>query len=476
MTQKAWSAMSARAPHECAAGPPRECAVGAASELGAGAPPERAVGSAGETVGGAPPECAAGPPRDCAARPASERAADRAREPGGAPSTGRLIGVDLARGLAVLGMFSAHVGPDVTVGGPVGFVLETARGRSSALFALLAGFSLVIITGRPRPRTGRPGRQAVARVAIRAGVLVVLGYALTALDTEVNVILSYYGLIFLAVVPLYRLRAGPLAIVAAAGALVLPQLLYVFRQTIEGGDWADTVAAWDPLARLTGSGGFTELLVTGDYPALTWMPFVVAGMAIAKLDLARPGVRSRLAVTGGALAVLGYGGSWLALHLVPGALTSVGAATDGGSPGSAWWSDTVGTPEGHTPLSWLLVAAPHSQTTFSIIGNTGVALAVLAACLAVADGLPRLTRAATPVVAVGRMALTAYVLHIVALWFFDEVWYVPAVDSDAMSALPVLVGFAAAATLLATLWTRRFRRGPLEQALHLATGAARYVE
>ncbi|MFF7234845.1 DUF418 domain-containing protein [Streptomyces collinus] len=396
--------------------------------------------------------------------------------PGDAPSTGRLIGVDLARGLAVLGMFSAHVGPDVTVGGPVGFVLETARGRSSALFALLAGFSLVIITGRPQPRTGRPGRQAVARVAIRAGVLVVLGYALTALDTPVNVILGYYGLIFVAVVPLYRLRAGPLALVAAAGALVLPQLLYVLRQAIEGGDWADTVTAWDPLARLSGSGGFTELLVTGDYPALTWMPFVVAGMAIAKLDLTRPGVRSRLAVTGGALAVLGYGGSWLALHLVPGALASVGAAADGGSPGSAWWSDTVGTPEGHTPLAWLLVAAPHSQTTFSVIGNTGVAVALLAACLAVVEGLPRLTRAATPVVAVGQMALTAYVLHIVALWFFDEVWYVPAVDSDAMNALPVLMGFAVAATLLATLWTRRFRRGPLEHALHVMTGVARYVE
>ncbi|MFD8816420.1 hypothetical protein ACFV23_34305, partial [Streptomyces sp. NPDC059627] len=83
--------------------------------------------------------------------------------PAGTPSTGRLVGIDLARGLAVFGMYAAHVGPDVTVGGPVGFLLETARGRSSALFALLAGFSLIIITGRAQPRYGRARAHARAR-------------------------------------------------------------------------------------------------------------------------------------------------------------------------------------------------------------------------------------------------------------------------------------------------------------------------
>ncbi|WP_093698594.1 DUF418 domain-containing protein [Streptomyces sp. 2231.1] len=392
-----------------------------------------------------------------------------------ASSAGRLVGIDLARGLAVFGMYSAHVGPDTAVGGPVGFLVECARGRSSALFALLAGFSLVIITGRPRPRTGQPGRQAVARVAIRAAVLVVMGYVLTALDTDVDVILSFYGLLFLAVLPLYRLRAGTLALIAAAGALVLPQILYVIRQSAEAGDWADTVIAWDPLARLTDTGGAVELLFTGTYPVLTWIPFLVAGMAVARLDLTRSGIRPRLALAGGALAVLGHGGSWLALHTVPGALPAVAAATDGGSPASAWWSDTVGSPDDHTPLAWLLVAAPHSQTTFSVIGSTGIALVVLAGCLTVAERLPRVNHLTRPVAAVGMTALTAYVLHVVALWLLLDVWYVPAIDGDGMSALPVLLGFVAAAALVATLWTHRFRRGPLEHAVYTATRLARHV-
>ncbi|MEU1465042.1 DUF418 domain-containing protein [Streptomyces sp. NPDC005727] len=400
---------------------------------------------------------------------------DHSSAPTDRTSAARLIGIDVARGLAVFGMYASHIGPDVTVGGPVGFLMETARGRCSALFAMLAGFSLIIITGRPYPLTGRAGRQAVAKVVIRAVILLVLGYGLTALDTDVAVILSFYGVLFLAVLPLYRLGAGTLALIAAASALVLPQVLYTVRTSIEDGNWADAVTAHDPLAQISGTDGIIELLFTGEYPVLTWFPFLVAGMAVARLDLTRPGNRTRLALSGGALALLGYGGSWLALHVVPHALSTVASATGAGSASSAWWSDTVGDPEGHTPLAWLLVAAPHSQTTFSVIGNTGVALAVVAACLTVAERMPRLTCLTRPIAAVGMTALTVYVLHIVALWFFRAVWHVPAIEDETLSALPVLLGFIAAATLLATVWTRLFRRGPLEHLLHVATQAARNI-
>ncbi|WP_328690333.1 DUF418 domain-containing protein [Streptomyces phaeochromogenes] len=385
------------------------------------------------------------------------------------PSTGRLIGVDLARGLAVFGMYAAHVGPDPSVGGPLGFVLELARGRSSALFALLAGFSLVLITGRPHPRTGRAGRQAVARIVIRSVVLIALGFALTALDTEVDVILAFYGLIFLAVLPLYRLRARTLAVIAAGSALVMPQVLYVIRQSIDDGTWADAVIAWDPLARIGDTDGLIGLLFTGEYPVLTWMPFMIAGMAVARLDLTRTRIRTRLALTGAGLAVLGYGGSWLALNLVPNARITIAAATDGDSGASAWWTDTVGDLIDHAPAAWLMVGAPHSQTTFSILGNAGVGLVVVAACVAATDRQPRFTRLATPVSAVGTIALTAYVLHILAIRAVG-------MEEETVPALIALLAFIATAMLFATLWTRHFRRGPLEYLLHATTQVTRRLK
>ncbi|MFF2200654.1 DUF418 domain-containing protein [Streptomyces sp. NPDC058145] len=391
------------------------------------------------------------------------------RRPPGPPSPGRLAGVDLARGLAVLGMFAVHVGPEPSVGGPLGWSMELARGRSAALFAVLAGFSLVLLTGRPQPRTGQAGRQAVGRVLIRSAVLVVLGYALTALNTDVDVILSCYGLLFVLALPLYRLRAATLAVVAAATVLVLPQVLYLLRAALENGSWGDTVVAHDPLARVTGTDGLAGLLVTGAYPVPTWLPFIVAGMAVARLDLDRPGARNRLALSGTLLGVAGYGGSWLALHLVPGAQAAVSAATGGGPAGSAWWSDAVGDDPTAGVPAWLLVAAPHSQTTWSILGNTGVALVVLAACLTVTGRSPRLRWAVSPVTAVGAVPLTVYVGHILAIKALHT-------DDLAESAAPaVLLGFAAVAMLSALAWTRAFRRGPLEHALHAATTPAQLI-
>lgn len=382
-------------------------------------------------------------------------------------SVGRLIGVDLARGLAVYGMYAAHVGPDPSQGGVTGFLMELAHGRSSALFALLAGFSIVLITGRRAPKTGRAGRQAVAKVVIRALILLALGTALTLSGTPVEVILAFYGLYFLLVLPLYRLGARPLAVIAASSALILPQILYMVQLALNsvgpeggpGGIWA-----WP-----TGATGIVSLLFTGSYPALTWIPFVIAGMAVARLDLTSAAVRMRLAVTGVWLALLGHGGSFLALRLVPGAASAINASGsgDGGSALSAWWSDTAGYPAGDTP-AWLLAASPHSETTLSIVANTGVAIAVLAACLAATDAFPRLRRIARPVIAVGTMSLTAYVLHVVGIHFFG-------IEELPGSPLHVLLGFIAIVTVLATLWSRFFRRGPLEWLLGRATRLAECV-
>ncbi|GHD37650.1 transporter [Streptomyces mirabilis] len=400
--------------------------------------------------------------------PPRPEASETTQLPDTRPSVGRLIGVDLARGLAVFGMYAAHVGPDPSEGGSTGFFMELAHGRASALFAFLAGFSIVLITGRRTPKTGRAGRQAVAKVVIRALILLVLGTALTLTGTPVEVILAFYSLYFLLVLPLYRLGARPLAVIAVSGALILPQILYVVQQALNpgGGDGGGPGGIW---AWPADADGIVSLLFTGGYPALAWIPFVVAGMAVARLDLASTVVRTRLAITGVSLAVLGYGGSYLALHLVPGVASALRASGwgEGGSVMSAWWSDIAGYPTGTTP-AWLLAASPHSETTLSVVANTGVAIAVLAACLAATDTLPRFHRLVAPVVAVGTMSLTAYVFHIVAIRALG-------IEELPGSPLHVLLGFLVAVTVFATLWSRHFARGPLEWMLGRATRIAERV-
>ncbi|MGV2922156.1 heparan-alpha-glucosaminide N-acetyltransferase domain-containing protein, partial [Streptomyces alfalfae] len=183
---------------------------------------------------------------------------------------GRLIGLDVARALAVFGMYIVHIGPSLSATDGVGsWVRYLADGHSSVLFATLAGFSLMLIAGRREPKTGLAGRQARARIVIRAVVLLVLGTAL-AMEYGGVIILAFYGVYFLLALPLVRLRAGTLALIAAGLALVAPQLAFALKSLLSE-SVQQSVNAYDPLKALCDV-GVLDLLLTGFYPALTWMP------------------------------------------------------------------------------------------------------------------------------------------------------------------------------------------------------------
>ncbi|GAB2907152.1 heparan-alpha-glucosaminide N-acetyltransferase domain-containing protein [Streptomyces mayteni] len=383
--------------------------------------------------------------------------AETARGPVGPPSTVRLVGLDLARGLAVFGMFTAHLAPDPAFGGASAFFAELTRGRSSALFAVLAGITLAYLAGRPTPKVGGERVRALVRIAIRAGVLIVAGTLLTRMGTPIAVILPYYGLCLLLALPLTRLPARTLVPIAAGSALVGPQLLYLLRGlTYEetGGlaGWARAVYAHDPASRLGGD-GVVDLLITGNYPVPAWLPFFLVGMALGRLDLTAAAVRARLLVVGPALALLGYGGSWLALQLFPYVVWISGAP-------SAWWSEAEITVVTDDP-AWLLVGAPHTETTFATLGNAGVAISVIAAALTALDRWPAAHRAAAPLIAVGGMSLSAYVGHLLAIEFLGM--------EQLDRRLPVLAGFVVVTAAVALLWRRFLGRGPLEHLMHAMT-------
>ncbi|WP_206796015.1 DUF418 domain-containing protein [Amycolatopsis sp. MtRt-6] len=390
------------------------------------------------------------------------------------PGIARLAGIDLARGLAVFGMFGAHVGPDPSIGGVTGVLMEFVQGRSSVLFATLAGLSLAIMSGRQEPLTGVPWRQAAGRIAIRGVILLLCGTALTMTGTTVVVILAYYGVYFLLTLPFTRLRAPALALIAAGTAIAGPLLSFVVRRFLDSSGWGQAITTHDPVEAIGGE-GVVRLLFTGSYPVATWLPFVFAGLALGRLDLAAAVTRVRLAVLGPALVLAGYGGSWLAIRLfgvtdlvgndaVPGSgkLPGPGGVLElGYQDGDRWVAS--GAVNTDTP-AWLLVSSPHSGTPFEIAGSVGVAITVLVCALVLTDKLPRL-RVWRPVTAVGSMSLTAYTGHVVAIAVFGL--------SGAQGEPPaVLLGFIAGAIVFALVWSRFFRRGPLEYLLHEATKPA----
>lgn len=370
------------------------------------------------------------------------------------PSTARIVGFDVARCLALVGMMLTHV---LDPGTPI---LQLTSGRSSALFAVLAGVSLALMSGRTTPVTGAARGLLRRRIAVRAVVVSLIGLVLGGLDSGVAVILVVYGVLFLLALPFLGLRARALAAWGIGWILLSPvammALLPVLPETTYRVPGPMSIA--DPVALVS------ELLVTGYYPAIVWLGYVLVGMALGRIDLLDVGRQILLLATGLLLAALGFLLSGLVLGS-PGIRDRLSENYDRPPPWGRGGLESVlqaglyGTPPRDGSWWWLGVWAPHSSTIADKLHTTGTALAVIAVCLLLTSWFGAGVRRAWTILAgAGAIPLTAYTIHVVMVSVHNR-------DPDLLGLslqLPIVLGLGA---VLAALRLR----GPLESALTAIT-------
>jgi uncharacterized membrane protein YeiB len=361
-------------------------------------------------------------------------------------STSRIVGLDVARGVAVLGMFAAHLAysdDSLNLFIP-GSWIEVSHGRSSILFAVLAGVSMAILSGRTSAFQGAELANARARILVRAVLLFALGSVLDTFGSDVAVILEYYAVLFVLALPFLSWRPRRLFLLAGALAVVMPGVHHVAAVWLED-------QAWSTLG---------DLLVTGTYPVLIWIVFPLVGLGVGRLDLTAARVRGALLAAGVGLAVAGYGIGAVAEHVVsdgPAGVDMVDVSDESWDEDS-WEDDEFDGEEAgfdHVDLRLLAGSAPHSGTPFEVIGSTGVALGVIALCLVIAD---RLRWLVFPLAATGSMALTVYCAHVIALAFIGDSVY------DSLGNL-LYLWFVLVTLAVASIWKLTLGRGPLERLL-----------
>ena len=326
----------------------------------------------------------------------------------------RLVGLDVARCLALLGMVATHVLEAREQDGSLAFSQALAGGRSAALFAVLAGVTLALMTGRTRPLRGRARLGRSAGVAVRAVLIGALGLALGGLDTGIAVILTYYGLLFLLGLPFVGLGAPALAGLAVAWTVVAPVLSHVLRPSLpERGYDSPTFGQLAEPGQLA-----SELLLTGYYPVVPWLAYLLAGMALGRLDLGRRPVQATVATVGAAAAALA---TLLSRTATSRPDVAEALLAGGGPPASsgtglldAIAEGMAGTTPTGGPWQWLLVVAPHSATPFDLAQTIGSALLVIGVALLVLGSVGDLAaRALAVLFGAGTMTLTLYTLHLV---------------------------------------------------------------
>ena len=331
----------------------------------------------------------------------------------GTPS--RIVGIDTARGVAILGMFIAHAMPN-----PSNTEL-LVDGRSSILFATLAGISLGILSGQDAPAPGGARGRISRVVLIRALFVFFLGVVLASLGSEIAIILDYYAIMFVLVTPLLFLPRIALGVLLAVVAFVAPAIAALVDDT-------------DP-ASSSFLEGAREYLLTGYYPALVWVPFLLAGLIAARSGLTRPSVQMAMIVGGTLSALAGYQVARV-------------------SPD--------------------ITAAAHSGSTAEIFGSGGVAVAVIGVLLLVTSAPPApvrrvVTAILSPVSAAGSMALSVYTVQIVALAIAVRV-------RDSSGAVeypgwPLLLWLIGGALVARWLWQRYLGKGPFERVLAAVSGS-----
>ena len=213
-------------------------------------------------------------------------------------SQGRLVGLDVARCLALLGMVATHVLDERTPAGDLATSQWLAGGRASALFAVLAGVSLGLMTRAPLP--GRALAWRSAGVAGRAVLIAALGLVLGGLDSGLAVILTYYGVLFVLGLPFTLLGVRALLPLTVAWVALAPVVSHLVRPHLpERGFESPTFAQLAEPAQLA-----SELLLTGYYPAVPWLASLLAGLALSRIDLRDASLLGALAVGGLGTAVL----------------------------------------------------------------------------------------------------------------------------------------------------------------------------
>lgn len=332
----------------------------------------------------------------------------------------RMLGLDAARGVALLGMIVVNVGP-LDGDGIWQRLYLLPYGRASVLFVVVAGIGMATYL-----RAHAADARRWPTVVWRAALLFSGGLALQRVTDDLGVILPVYGLLFLLALGLQRARPRTWLLGAGVATVIGPVLIVSHVVSRGGRHVTDPVAWGDPAGQI-----LHGLILSGRYPLVTWLvPFLV-GMWVASSDLRDGAVTRRLMTIGGLAAI----GGFLLAQIAP---LVLGARAEGG-------------------FARLLTGVAHGQMPLWLVSSVGGAVFVIAASM---HYWSKIQHVAGPVAAAGRMALTLYVVHVLVLTAIT-----PDSDFSFGQGLLVSAGMSIAFLTIAALWTRLLGAGPLERLL-----------
>jgi uncharacterized protein len=356
----------------------------------------------------------------------------------------RLVGYDLARAFAILGMVLVHFCLAMSSKQPhiglLGGIFDFLDGRAAATFLALAGCGLTLLSRRAVASRNPPELAAARAMVVRRGLfLLVCGFLnLTIWQGD---ILRVYGVSFIIAAAFLEAPTRRLWQLAAFFGVGFIPLMALFNYD-KNWDWNTLTyhRLW------TAEGAFRNLFFDGFRSVFPWTGLIFFGMGLGRLDLRQIHVRRSVVIWGVSLLVTA---KLLSILLV---------------------ARFTKSPSGLKPEEIKAFFGLDSMPPLPIYLSSavGAAMLVIGVSFVIVErwGNRALVRA---LISTGQMAFTWYIGHIViglgvvvALGWTDNRPLWQAYLSGA--------SFFAVAMCVSTLWKRHFKAGPLEALMRYCTG------
>ncbi len=344
----------------------------------------------------------------------------------------RLIGLDIARYLAFVGMVLVNF--DIVMSHGVqsneGFFNEfigQLQGRASATFVVLAGIGLGLSSFKKESQT-------VNTIVKRSIFLLILGLLnMTIFEGD---ILHYYAFYFLFGV--FLLPFGNRALI-----LVISILNLVFFSMML---FIDYESGWN-FEELTYTGfwtidGFTRnLFFNGFHPVFPWLGFFLLGMLMSRVLLKKRQVQITM-ISWGLIAIIFS-------EIMSFIISSYVIPAD-------------------SELQFLFMTDSMPPMPLYFLAASGSAIFIIGLCLLVSEKFKE-SKIYSLIAPAGTQTLTLYVLHIiVGLGFIDAIGFTGTHTSS--QAFVAAIIFCILGTIFAFTWSKWFRRGIFESLMRKLTG------
>lgn len=347
----------------------------------------------------------------------------------------RIIGIDVARAFAVIGMIIVNFKVVFGENGAnwIKFFANVFEGKAAATFVVLSGVGIALMTNSAL-KNNDSQRLKIVRVRIIKRALFLFIVGLSYIVIWPADILHFYGIYML--VLLFLLSSKEKTILISIIALILLYPLFLNFVNYENGWNFDTLNYLD---FWTFHGFFRNLFLNGFHPVIPWASFMLFGFLFGKQNLQD---NRFLKKTFWASSII-----FIVIQIL--SHFSILVLSEGSQQATKELTEIIGT-------------SPMPPLPIYMFNGIAISTSIISACIIIAKKFST-NKIILALHKTGQLALTFYVAHVIF-----GMGIIEAIDPEKMGNYPIefsvvyALGFSLLCVLFAVYWLENRKSGPVE--------------